>query len=203
MRSGERIATLTPTAQRLLRLLAERPGRAMSSGALLAAMYPDAGDAAGRNRLKSEVRRLRQRIEADPSRPRLLVTGARPAGYVLCARLIESDAQPELLDGRTLVPEHLRRSLTPCERRLLATLEAGAGRVVDWQALAQAIGAPPTAGFAARGRLKVHVNRLRARIEPDPRRPRLLTTVRGIGYALATEALRWSDHVENSWRASS
>jgi two-component system response regulator RegX3 len=32
--------------------------------------------------------------------------------------------------------------------------------------------------------LDVHVKRLRAKIEPDPARPTMLTTVRGVGYRL-------------------
>jgi two-component system response regulator RegX3 len=32
--------------------------------------------------------------------------------------------------------------------------------------------------------LDVHVKRLRAKIEPNPAEPRLLTTVRGLGYKL-------------------
>jgi two-component system response regulator RegX3 len=32
--------------------------------------------------------------------------------------------------------------------------------------------------------LDVHIKRLRAKIEPDPRRPRYLKTVRGLGYRL-------------------
>jgi two-component system response regulator RegX3 len=35
--------------------------------------------------------------------------------------------------------------------------------------------------------LDVHVKRIRAKIEDDPSAPRLLTTVRGLGYKLSTE----------------
>ena len=36
--------------------------------------------------------------------------------------------------------------------------------------------------------LDVHVKRVRAKIEPDPANPRLLLTVRGLGYKLADDA---------------
>jgi DNA-binding response OmpR family regulator len=34
------------------------------------------------------------------------------------------------------------------------------------------------------------VSRLRKKIEPDPERPRVIKTVRGVGYALATDVKR-------------
>ena len=35
--------------------------------------------------------------------------------------------------------------------------------------------------------IDVHVSRLRAKLEPDPKRPRYIKTVRGVGYVLTRE----------------
>ena len=36
--------------------------------------------------------------------------------------------------------------------------------------------------------IDVHVAKLRAKLEPDPKEPRYIKTVRGVGYMLAREA---------------
>ena len=47
-------------------------------------------------------------------------------------------------------------------------------------------GHPPTADATGRA-IDVQVTRLRRKIEPDPKNPRYLQTVRGIGYRLAPD----------------
>jgi two-component system, OmpR family, response regulator MtrA len=71
-------------------------------------------------------------------------------------------------------------SLTPLEFDLLAALARKPGQVFTREQLLEQVW-----GYrhAADTRLvNVHVQRLRAKIEPDPERPVLVVTVRGVGY---------------------
>jgi two-component system phosphate regulon response regulator OmpR len=70
--------------------------------------------------------------------------------------------------------------LTPGEAALLAALARRAGEVLSRQEIAAALGTPD-AGERA---VDVQVTRLRRKIEPDPREPRFLQTVRHRGYVL-------------------
>ena len=50
---------------------------------------------------------------------------------------------------------------------------------------ARIIERPPAPHYAGHTKtLDVHVKRIRAKIEVEPSRPRMLTTVRGVGYKL-------------------
>ena len=72
--------------------------------------------------------------------------------------------------------------LTSAEAGLLSSLAARAGEAVSREDLSQS--AP------LRGNIRnvdVQMTRLRRKIEPDPRYPRYLQTVRGTGYALKPE----------------
>jgi two-component system phosphate regulon response regulator OmpR len=70
--------------------------------------------------------------------------------------------------------------LTPGEAALLAALARRAGEVLSREEIAAALGTPE-AGERA---VDVQVTRLRRKIEPDPREPRFLQTVRHRGYVL-------------------
>lgn len=90
----------------------------------------------------------------------------------------------ELRDG----PEVVR--LTQTEAALMRILAAQPGRVVTREALVDRLGRDPaTGGPGAEGRqeraIDVQITRLRRKLEPDPRRPRFLQTVRGEGYMLS------------------
>jgi two-component system phosphate regulon response regulator OmpR len=75
-----------------------------------------------------------------------------------------------------------RVHLTAAEAGLLASLAARAGQPVSREDLSQA------AQFSGNIRnVDVQMTRLRRKIEPDPRYPRYLHTVRGTGYALKPE----------------
>jgi two-component system KDP operon response regulator KdpE len=72
---------ITPIECKLLLTLARSPGRAMSEGQILAALWGP--DSATRTLyLRTHVRQLRQKIERDPARPRHLLTEAG-GGYRL------------------------------------------------------------------------------------------------------------------------
>ena len=72
--------------------------------------------------------------------------------------------------------------LTAGEAGLLSSLAARAGQAVSREDLSQSV------QFSGNIRnVDVQVTRLRRKIEPDPRYPRYLQTVRGTGYALRFE----------------
>jgi two-component system phosphate regulon response regulator OmpR len=72
--------------------------------------------------------------------------------------------------------------LTAAEAGLLASLAAHAGEAVSREDLSQ------SAQFGGNVRnVDVQMTRLRRKVEPDPRYPRYLQTVRGTGYALKPE----------------
>ena len=68
------------------------------------------------------------------------------------------------------------------EFELLEMLLRNAGRVLTRMQLIDRVWGSDYVGDTKT--LDVHVKRLRAKIEPDPGNPRLLTTVRGLGYKL-------------------
>ncbi len=71
--------------------------------------------------------------------------------------------------------------LTESEARLLGVLAGQPGATVARNTLAQEL------GLDAAGRaVDVQMTRLRRKIERDPRNPRYLQTVRGVGYMLTT-----------------
>jgi two-component system, OmpR family, phosphate regulon response regulator OmpR len=124
---------------------------------------------------------------AKPFEPRELVLRIRniiarrgiadePAGTIRFGRFRFDLARGELFCGSEIV------HLTAAEAGLLASLAARAGEPVSRENLSQ------SAQF--RGNIRnvdVQMTRLRRKIEPDPRYPRYLQTVRGTGYALKPE----------------
>ncbi len=68
--------------------------------------------------------------------------------------------------------------LTASETALLAVFAANAGTTLSRSGLAQ------RAGVSSERAIDVQIARLRRKIEPDPRHPRYLRTVRGEGYVL-------------------
>jgi DNA-binding response OmpR family regulator len=74
-------------------------------------------------------------------------------------------------------------SLTTTEFDLLHTLAASAGRVLSREQLMDRVYGAEWQAYDRS--IDVHISRIRHKIGDDPRRPRLLKTVRGIGYQLA------------------
>ncbi|HEY4971967.1 MAG TPA: winged helix-turn-helix domain-containing protein, partial [Steroidobacteraceae bacterium] len=73
--------------------------------------------------------------------------------------------------------------LTPTEYRLLEVLAQHIGLVVTHRALLQQVWGPGSAQQTHY--LRVYMKQLRAKLEPDPARPRWLLTETGVGYRLA------------------
>ena len=72
---------LSKTEQKLLRVLVENRGHAVSRAALVDRVWTDGADYVDENALSVTVKRLRDKLEADPSRPEYLKT-VYGIGYV-------------------------------------------------------------------------------------------------------------------------
>ena len=77
--------------------------------------------------------------------------------------------------------------LTEAETNLLRRLAQTPHAAVDRLELAQGAGPIPEVADGAGRAVDIHVTRLRRKIEADPKNPRYLQTVRGIGYMLAPD----------------
>jgi DNA-binding response OmpR family regulator len=71
---GERALSLTPIEFRLLVHLARHRGQALSRGQIVEAVWGHSLDADRERAVNVHIRRLREKIELDPSRPALLLT---------------------------------------------------------------------------------------------------------------------------------
>lgn len=77
------------------------------------------------------------------------------------------------------------RALTALQFDLLHRLAKSPGRVLSREQLMQETRGSDVGPFDRA--IDVHVSRIRAAIEADPKQPKRLITVRGVGYVLATE----------------
>jgi DNA-binding response OmpR family regulator len=125
--------------------------------------------------ITARLRALRRRVAAPADDP-----GQLPVEVVLDsgpdAPLILREAAGTVHRGGDQLP------LTLTEFRLLCELAAAPGRVFSRQALLERVWEH---GFFGDERLvDVHVRRLRTKVERDPGSPRVVVTVRGLGYRL-------------------
>jgi DNA-binding response OmpR family regulator len=102
----------------------------------------------------------------------------RATGHILnFGRLdLDSAARTVLLDG-------VRCELTGYQFDLLWALAQNAGRVLSRDALMDKVKGTQLEAFDRS--IDVHMSRIRAAIEDDPRKPRRVITVRGAGYVFA------------------
>lgn len=84
------------------------------------------------------------------------------------------------LEGRIVRRDDSEIRLTPTEFALLAQLVSHAGKVVTHRQLLQKVWGPEYGDEAEY--LRVYVQRLRRKIEPEPATPRYLLTEPGVGY---------------------
>jgi DNA-binding response OmpR family regulator len=75
--------------------------------------------------------------------------------------------------------------LTPTEFELVTALARGAGRVFTRAQLLEVIHGLAIESYERA--IDAHVKNIRRKLEPDPRRPRYLLTVHGIGYRMTDE----------------
>jgi len=119
-----------------------------------------------------EPRELLARLRA------VLRRGRRRLDDVLRFGRLEIDkaARVVRLDG-------VERSLTAYQFALLLALAERAGRVLTRDQLMDLVRGEPLEAFDRS--IDVHVSRIRAAIEADPKHPRRIVTVRGAGYVFA------------------
>lgn len=117
-------------------------------------------------RVRAQVRRARGR--AGPAAERL------DAGRLV----VETGAMKASLDGQPL-------ALTTLEFALLRAFAENVGRVLSREQLLYLSRGSADESFDRS--IDVHISRLRAKLGDDSRNPRLLKTVRGLGYMLVTE----------------
>lgn len=89
--------------------------------------------------------------------------------------------------ARTIRIDGELRALTSFQFDLLWELARNAGRVLSRNQLMNSLRGESVGPFDRA--IDVHVSRIRMAIEEDPKHPRRLITVRGVGYVLATEAM--------------
>jgi two-component system KDP operon response regulator KdpE len=77
-------------------------------------------------------------------------------------------------------------NLTPTEFRLLACLMRKADQVLSCQELVREVQNYDCDELEARDIIRVHIRRLRKKIEPNPANPQYILNVRGVGYMLAS-----------------
>lgn len=88
-------------------------------------------------------------------------------------------------DARTLRVDGTERSLTSYQFDLLLALADHAGRVMSREALMDIVRGEELDAFDRS--IDVHVSRIRAAIEEDPKHPHRIVTVRGAGYVFARD----------------
>jgi DNA-binding response OmpR family regulator len=117
-------------------------------------------------------RELLARIRAVLRRGRAPVAGSR---FRAGALEIDFDAREVTVAGK-------RQTLTAYEFALLAALARAAGRVLSREQLLDALKGAEYEAFDRS--IDVHVSKLRAKLEANPKAPRYIKTVRGVGYVL-------------------
>ena len=71
---GDGRIELTPIELRLLAYLARHPGQALSRSQILDAVWGTSADIGSKRTVNVHIRRLREKVELDPSKPSLILT---------------------------------------------------------------------------------------------------------------------------------
>ena len=87
--------------------------------------------------------------------------------------------------AREVTAAGARQVLTHFEFELLALLARAAGRVLSREHLMDALKGEEYETFDRS--IDVHISKLRAKLEPNPKEPRYIKTVRGVGYVLTRD----------------
>jgi DNA-binding response OmpR family regulator len=122
-----------------------------------------------------QSRELLARIRAQARRARGEV-GPRAERFELGPLVIDAGTMEVSLRGKPV-------AMTTNEFALLHALARQAGRVMDRERLLQVVHGSADEAFDRS--IDVVVSRVRAKLEDDPKNPRLLKTIRGVGYMLA------------------
>ena len=87
------------------------------------------------------------------------------------------------LDGYTVTKDGEPLELTPTEFKILALLMRRPGRAFTRTQISEAVSS--TSHYLASRYIDVHISRLRAKIEPNPKEPSIIQTVPSVGYRAA------------------
>ena len=118
--------------------------------------------------LLARIRAVLRRRDGGSARARALLRFGRLE--------IDRDARHVRIDGRAC-------DLTDHQFVLVSAMAERAGRVLSREQLMDLVGGEPPDAFDRS--IDVHIARIRAVIESDPKRPRRILTVRGAGYVFA------------------
>lgn len=124
-----------------------------------------------------QSRELLARIRAQARRGRG-EAGPKATRIAIGNLTLDAGAMTVAVDGKPI-------TVTTIEFQLLHALAQRPGRVLDREQLLQLLHGSSDEAFDRS--IDVLVSRVRAKIEADPRSPKLLKTVRGVGYMLASE----------------
>jgi len=103
----------------------------------------------------------------------------QPASILRAGPLVMDPARYEITVGETV------KAVTNKEFEILRQLLLSAGHVLSRQTLLDRVWGEDYA--LEEHALDVHIHSLRRKIEPDPSKPRLILTVRGVGYKVHAE----------------
>jgi DNA-binding response OmpR family regulator len=117
--------------------------------------------------LTARVRAVLRRASVDPAEPDLV-------------RALDVTLDR---NARIVTAGDRRVDLTPSEFDLLATLMVSPGRVFSRLELLDRLQGSAYEGYERT--IDVHIRNLRSKLEPDPRKPRYIETVFGVGYRFA------------------
>jgi len=123
-----------------------------------------------------EPRELLARLRAVLRRPSLDTGNARQGALTFGRLEIDAAARVVRVDGKEKI-------LTAYQFDLLLAMAERAGRVLSREQLIDAVKGEALEPFDRS--IDVHIGRLRAALEDDPRQPRRIITVRGSGYVFA------------------
>lgn len=115
-------------------------------------------------------------------------------------RATRAPVEPEVVSASNIVLDRARMSvrvgerqvdLTRSEFELLATLMSSPGRVFGRLDLLDRVAGDAYEGYERT--IDVHIRNLRGKIEPDPKHPRYIETVYGMGYRFADDSRGGAD----------
>ena len=112
------------------------------------------------------------------ARIRVVLRRAQPAAGP--SRVVRAGGVTVDLAGQSVVRDGVEVKLSPTEYGLLSALAQHAGQVMDHRTLLRTVWGP-TYGDE-RNYLRTFVQRLRAKLEPDPKNPEIIVTVGARGY---------------------
>ena len=139
-------------------------------------------------------RELLARVRAVLRRARPGTASDEPAKVAPRARIVVGPLEIDHA-ARVVKKDGAEVTLTSFEYRILLVLARRAGETVTREELATEVREPAQAKAKEHAydpsvdrSLDVHVSRLRQKLEEDPKEPRLIKTVRGVGYVLSRPA---------------